>query len=115
MKALRLPAFCLFLLLVSSAAKSQSQRGLYVNVKYGQTDTEASVSDVFDLAFDGEADSEVYEIGWKLNSYMAFQAGYHDLGSVPGLALSCPDLLPCAGLQQVPLVRRCTYRSAPGI
>ena len=103
MKSLRLPVFCLLLLLVSSAAWAQPKRGLYVNVKYGQTDTEASVGDVFELAIDGEVDSEGYEVGWRINSYMAFQAGYHDLGNVVGLGLSCPDSQPCPGLPLVGL------------
>lgn len=99
MQLSRLPVFCMSLLLVSSVALARGNQGsLYVNVKYGQTDTEASVGDVFERAIDGEVDSTVYEVGWRLNNFVAFQAGYHDLGNVPGLGPSCLDPQLCPGL-----------------
>ncbi len=102
MKPTRILLLCAFLLIVASAT-SAAERGLYFNVKFGDTDAEASVGDVFDAALDGESDSRAYELGWRLNNFVAFQVGYHDLGDIEGIA--CLGIgNSCGGVLNVPFI-----------
>ncbi len=94
-RTLLIACFALLLALPAAAAES---RGLYVNAKWGESDTEASVGDIFDTVIDGDADSTAYEVGWRLNNLIAFQAGYHNLGSFSALSVCPPEALAlCAG------------------
>ena len=101
MKPTRILLLLCALLLIVASATSAAERGLYFNMKFGETDAEASVGDVLDVALDGEGDSRAYELGWRLNNFIAFQAGYHDLGDIEGIA--CLGIgNSCGGFQNIP-------------
>ena len=93
----RIFAFTILLaLLISGAAAAQkSATGLYVSAKWGKTDVEASIGDLFDSVLDGDDDTQAYEVGWRFNNLVAVQAGYHDLGNLPGTTMPCLPDLPC--------------------
>lgn len=86
-----------FVLLLSLPAFAADDRGLYVNAKWGDSDTDASIEDVFDRVTGGKADSTAWELGWRLNNFIAFQAGYHDLGRFSG-SVPCPIPELCGNL-----------------
>lgn len=89
---------CFALLLALPAAAAQD-RGLYVNAKWGESDTEASLGDIFDTVIDGKEDSTALEVGWRLNNFIAVQAGYHELGRFSALSVCPPESLAlCDGL-----------------
>ena len=64
-------------------------RGLYVSVKLGSTDVEATLGDTFDQVIDGDEDSKTFEVGFKFNRFWAIQAGYHDFGNFDARAFGC--------------------------
>ena len=80
----------LSLLLAPSSARAHDN-GLYVSLKYGTTDVDASIGDAFDQVIDGDDDSQAIEAGFRWSPYFAIQAGYHDFGKVRGFGEPCPD------------------------
>ena len=80
-RSLLIACFALLLTLPAVAAEGQ---GLYVNAKWGESDPDASLGDIFDAVSAGKEDSTAFEIGWRMNNFVAFQAGYHDLGRFAG-------------------------------
>ena len=65
--------------------------GLYVSLKLGTTDVDASFGDAFDQVVEGDDESKTVEVGYRWSRYWAIQAGYHDFGEVPGFGTPCPE------------------------
>jgi len=79
-------------LLVAAAPSARAhENGLYVSLKLGTTDVDASFGDAFDQVVDGDDDSETIEAGFRFSRYWAIQAGYHDFGDVPGFGQPCTE------------------------
>ena len=93
----RTPLIACFALLLALPAAAAEDRGLYVNAKWGESDTEASLGDIFDTVIDGKEDSTAYEVGWRMNNFIAFQAGYHELGRFSALSACPPEALALCG------------------
>jgi hypothetical protein len=87
-RASLLSVLLLFALPVTAPAAEQ---GLYASIKLGSTDVEASIGDNLDQVLDGDEDSKAYEVGFRFTRFFAIQAGYHDLGNIPGFGSPCPD------------------------
>ena len=58
--------------------------------KLGSTDASVDATTALPGIIDGDDNSKGYGIGFKVGRHLAFQAEYHDLGSVPGLGAACP-------------------------
>jgi hypothetical protein len=80
----------LIALLVPPRAQAH-ENGLYVSLKYGTTDVDASFGDAFDQVIDGDDDSKTIEAGYRWSSHFAIQAGYHDFGTAPGFGTPCDE------------------------
>ena len=78
-------------LLFSPAPARAHDNGLYVSIKYGTTDVDASFGDAFDKVIDGDDDSKAFEVGFRWSPHFAIQGGYHDFGKVPGFGTPCRD------------------------
>jgi hypothetical protein len=65
--------------------------GIYVSLKYGTTDVEASFGDAFEKVIDGDDNSKTIEVGFRFSPHFAIQGGYHDFGDVPGFGQPCDD------------------------
>lgn len=89
----RRPArFVLLLLgLVASIPAGAADKGLYVSLKLGTTDVDASYGSAFRQVIDGNDESVTFEAGFRYSSHWAIQAAYHDFGSAPGVGAPCGD------------------------
>ena len=77
--------------LVLALPASSQDRGFYISAKRGSTDVDAEYGDTFRQALGGDLDSDAYELGYRFGKLWGVQAGYHDLGSVPGIGSPCPQ------------------------
>ena len=91
--ALAFSALALVTLLTASPATAE--RELYVGFHLGRSDVEVNVDDAFDQVLDGDGNSRVYEIGYKLSENFAVEAGYHDLSEVDGAIRPCAEGVAC--------------------
>lgn len=85
-------------LVVPTGARAHDT-GLYLSLKLGTTDVDASFGDAFDAVAEGDDDSRTVELGYRWSRFWALQAGYHDLGRVPGFGDPCdPQAEVCAAV-----------------
>ena len=91
--ALAFSALALVTLLAASPATAE--RELYVGFHLGRSDVEVNVDDAFDQVLDGDGNSRVYEIGYRLSENFAVEAGYHDLSEVDGAIRPCAEGVAC--------------------
>lgn len=91
--ALAFSALALVTLLTASPATAE--RELYVGFHLGRSGVEVNVDDAFDQVLDGDGNSRVYEIGYKLSENFAVEAGYHDLSEVDGAIRPCAEGVAC--------------------
>jgi hypothetical protein len=84
-------AFAAWLMLLAPSSARAHENGLYISLKYGTTDVDASFGDAFDQVVDGDDNSETIEAGYRWSPYFAIQGGYHDFGEVPGFGTPCSD------------------------
>ena len=79
------------LVLLAPPRAMAHDNGLYVSIKYGTTDVDASFGDAFDQVVEGDDDSQTLEAGYRWSPHFAIQGGYHDFGEVPGFGTPCTD------------------------
>jgi hypothetical protein len=84
-------AFAALVVMLFPPRAQAHDNGLYISLKYGTTDVDASFGDAFDQILDGDDDSQAIEAGFRWSPYFAIQAGYHDFGKVTGVGDPCPD------------------------
>ena len=77
--------------LLAPPSAQAHDNGLYISLKYGTTDVDASFGDAFDQVVDGDDDSKTIEAGYRWSPHFAIQGGYHDFGEVPGFGTPCSD------------------------
>jgi hypothetical protein len=104
-RSLALPSAALLaaLALLAPARASAHDNGLYVSLKYGTTDVQASFGDAFKKVVDGDDNSKTIEVGFRFSPHFAIQGGYHDFGDVPGFGPPCSDNAEACGPGDVPL------------
>jgi hypothetical protein len=86
-----------FTLLLTTAlvlAPAAEAGPFYLLAKLGSTDVAVDVAGGFDNVLDGDDNSSSFGLGMKFGKHMAFQAEYHDLGSVAGFASPCTEKVP---------------------
>ena len=71
------------------APAAEAGNPLYLVGKLGSTDTGIDVGAGLTQVLDGDDNSSSFGLGLKFGRYLAFQAEYHDLGSVPGFGSAC--------------------------
>jgi hypothetical protein len=81
----------LLVALVAATASSAgaAERRFYISAKWGSTDFKGSIDDRLQQIFDGDEDSQAFEIGYRFLKYLGVQAGYHDFGNAPGFGSPC--------------------------
>ncbi len=63
----------------------------YLETKLGQASLDAQFGSRWPKMFDGDHNTASVEVGYALNRYLGFQAGYHDLGDYQGFGSPCPE------------------------
>jgi hypothetical protein len=79
------------LALLAPASGRAHDNGLYVSIKLGTTDVDASLGDAFDQVVEGDDDSQAVEVGYRWSPHFAIQGAYHDFGEVPGFGVPCRE------------------------
>ncbi len=80
-----------------------TNRGVWVQVKYGQTDagsikldnTLDNVGDTFDAVFSGDENVQSFGLGFRLNNWIGFQAEYTDFDEFFGSLEACSGGVVC--------------------
>ncbi len=88
------------LLLATFAATpaAAADREFYVGFHLGLAGIDIDRRDAFDQVLDGDENSLSYDIGYKLNDFLAVELGYYDLSKVDGAIRPCAEGVPCSDI-----------------
>ncbi len=82
---------CLAFVCLLTTAHAAGANPFFLSAKIGNASLDASFGDRFEQVLDGDDEAWALGLGYRFGKVLAFQAEYHDLGSVPGFGSPCPQ------------------------
>jgi OOP family OmpA-OmpF porin len=107
----RVPAVFAASLLFTAAPLAAGDSPWYVEGRAGQASVATRLGSVLPWRIDGDDTAAGVEVGYRINRFVAVQAGYHDLGRYDGARVPCRegDLCPLAiVIPEAPVVAEIT-------
>lgn len=88
-------ATVLLLALAAMASDAAADNPFYLLGKLGNSTLDDDLGTSLGQIFDGDDESFGLGLGFRFGKYLAVQAEYQDLGSIPGFGTPCPPGEPC--------------------